>query len=84
MLEGRLDIMAANGVHWGTRSVLIAALSHFQLMEAELEMLGSDHHAALAEDQVDSLWILAHPATDLLASHVLPSLARDPPNGAGE
>jgi hypothetical protein len=55
MLEGRLDIMAANGVHWGTRSVLIAALSHFQLMEAELEMLGSDRHAALTEDQVDSL-----------------------------
>jgi hypothetical protein len=63
---------------------LIATLLHFPELIAELELLGSGHNAALMEDQMDALWILAHLALHLLASHVLPSVARIPPHGAGE
>jgi hypothetical protein len=63
---------------------LIATLSHFLELEAELELLESRHNAVLTKDQVDALWILARPSSDLLASHVLPSVALDPPNGMGE
>jgi hypothetical protein len=47
-------------------------------------LLESRHNAVLTKDQVDALWILARPSSDLLASHVLPSVALDPPNGMGE
>jgi hypothetical protein len=79
LLEARVDIAATNGVHWGTRSVVVAALSHF----LELEMLMSGRNAVLTEDQVDALWILARLASNLLASYVLPSVAHNPPGGAG-
>jgi hypothetical protein len=36
------------------------------------------------EDQVDSLWIQVRPASDILAAHVLPSIARGTPDGVGE
>jgi hypothetical protein len=29
LLEGWIDTAAANGVHWGPRSALVAAVSHF-------------------------------------------------------
>jgi hypothetical protein len=41
LLEGRIDTAAANGVCWGTRFVLVAALSHFSELKSELELLGS-------------------------------------------
>jgi hypothetical protein len=63
---------------------LIVALSHFLKLEAELELLGSGCNAAVMEGQVDSLWILARPSSELLALLVLPSVARGPPDGAGE
>jgi hypothetical protein len=84
LLEGQVDAVVTNGVRWGTRSVLVAALSHFLELDAKLELLRSGHNAALMEDQVDALWILARPASDLLASHVLPSVAHGRPNGAGK
>jgi hypothetical protein len=28
--EGRIDAAAANGVDWGSRSALVATVSHFQ------------------------------------------------------
>jgi hypothetical protein len=63
---------------------LVTALSYIPELKAELELLGSRCNAALAEDQVDALWILACPASDLLVQHILPSIARDIPDGAGE
>jgi hypothetical protein len=51
LLEGRIDIMAANGVRWGTRSALVVALSHFP----ELELLESRRNADLTNDQFDAL-----------------------------
>jgi hypothetical protein len=62
---------------------LVVALSHFPELEAEIELLRSGHNAALTEDQVDALWILACLASDLLASHALPSVAHGIPDGAG-
>jgi hypothetical protein len=40
LLEGQIDIAAINGVHWGTRSVLVATMSHFPELKSELELLG--------------------------------------------
>jgi hypothetical protein len=48
---------AANGVRWETRSVLVAALSHFSELETKLELLRSGRNTDLMEDQVDALWI---------------------------
>jgi hypothetical protein len=50
LLKGRVKATAANGLPWGTRSALIAALSHFPEMEAELEFLRSGRNMALMED----------------------------------
>jgi hypothetical protein len=84
LLEGRVDAVTTNRVRWGTRSVLVTALSHFPEPEAELELLGSGRNAVLMEDHVDALWILACPASGLLASYILFSVARSPLDGAGE
>jgi hypothetical protein len=84
LLEGQVVATVSNGVCWGTRSALVTALSHFLELEAELELLGSGRNTVLPEDQVDALWILVRPASDSQASHVLPSVARSPPDGVGE
>jgi hypothetical protein len=84
LLEGRVDVVASNEVCWGTRPALVTTLSHFLELEAELELLGSSHNAALMKDQVDALWIMLRPSSDLLALHVLPSVVCGPPDGAGE
>jgi hypothetical protein len=39
LLEDRIDAVAANGIHRGTRSMLTAALSHFTELGIELELL---------------------------------------------
>jgi hypothetical protein len=57
LLEGHVDTTIANGVYWGTRSALVAALSHFQEVETELELLESRRNSGLTDDQVDALWI---------------------------
>jgi hypothetical protein len=44
---GRADIMANNGVHWGTQSALVASLLHFSELETELEPLGFGHNEGL-------------------------------------
>jgi hypothetical protein len=84
LLEGCIDAVAANGVHWGTQSALATALSHFSESGAELELLGSGHNADLTEDQVDALWTQVCPTSDLLVSYVPPSVARGPPGVTGE
>jgi hypothetical protein len=41
LIEDCIDAAITNGVHWGIRSPLVAALSHFQELGSELELLGS-------------------------------------------
>jgi hypothetical protein len=55
LLEGRVDVATANGIRWGTLSVLITTLSHFLELEAKLELHESGLNAVLAEDRVDAL-----------------------------
>jgi hypothetical protein len=55
LIENCVDVVAANGVHWGSRLVLAAALSHFLELETKLELLGSGRNTDLMEDQVDAL-----------------------------
>jgi hypothetical protein len=50
LLKGRFDTTTAKGVSWGTRSALVATLSHFPVLEAELELLGSGCFADLTDD----------------------------------
>jgi hypothetical protein len=57
LLEGCIDVVAANGVRWRTWSVLVATLSHFLELKTDLELLRSGRDAGLTEDQVDALWI---------------------------
>jgi hypothetical protein len=68
LLEGWVDAAAANKVHWGTR----------------LALLGSRHNTILMKDRVDALCILARLASDSLASNILHSVTRAPPDGAEE
>jgi hypothetical protein len=84
LLEGQIDTVTANGVRWGTRSALVAALLHFLELRSELELPGSGRNANLTDDQVDVLWPLVSTASDLLASLVPSSIAHDPPDDAGE
>jgi hypothetical protein len=57
LLEGWIDAVAANGVYWGSRSALVAALLHFLELKTELEVLRSRCSVELTEDEVDALWI---------------------------
>jgi hypothetical protein len=84
LLEGRINTAVANGVHWGTRSSLVASLSHFPELNFELELLRSGRNVDLTEDQTDSLWTQVHVALDSLASHIPSSVTRSPPDSAGE
>jgi hypothetical protein len=54
LLEGQIDATTANGVRWGSHSTLVAAMSHFLVLKAELEVLGSGCSANLIEDEVDA------------------------------
>jgi hypothetical protein len=62
----------------------VVALSHIPELEPELELLRSERNEYLMEDQVDALETRVHVASDSLASCVLPSVARNPPDGIGE
>jgi hypothetical protein len=66
--------MAANRVRWGTRSALVAALSHFPELKSELEFLGFGQNVDLSDDQVDALTPLVSVASDSLASLVPSSI----------
>jgi hypothetical protein len=66
LLKGLIGDAATNGVHWGSRSILVAVVSHFPepMTELEvhwgsrmLEVLGSARGADLTEDKADALWI---------------------------
>jgi hypothetical protein len=47
--------MTANGVSWGTRSALVATLSHFLELDDELELLGSGISGCLLDPGVRGL-----------------------------
>jgi hypothetical protein len=84
LLEGQVNTAATNGVHWGTRSVLIPTLSHFLLLKAKPELLESGCNANPTEDEADALWTQVCTGSNLLASSVPSSVARGPPDGVGE
>jgi hypothetical protein len=84
LIEDCIDVVAVNGVCWGTWSALPATVSHFPELGNEMELLGSEHNTDLMEDQLDALWNQARQASDSLASFVPPLVAHDSPYGAGE
>jgi hypothetical protein len=55
LLEGQIDTVAANVVRWGSRSTLVATVSHFPELDTDLEVLGSGHSIGLTMDEVDAL-----------------------------
>jgi hypothetical protein len=55
LLEGQIDTVAANVVRWGSRSALVATVSHFPELDTDLEVLGSGHSVGLTMDEVDAL-----------------------------
>jgi hypothetical protein len=83
-LEGWIDAAATNGVCWGSHSVLVAAVMHFSELDTDLEVLRSGSNMGLTESMVDALWSRVHVAANSLASHVPYSVARNPPDSAGE
>jgi hypothetical protein len=56
LIKGWVDTTTANGVRWGPRSTLVAALSHFPELKTELGLLGSGRNSVLIEDEADALW----------------------------
>jgi hypothetical protein len=79
-----INTTAANGVHHGSHSALVAVVSHFLELKTELEVLRFGRSADLIEDKVDAMWIRVRAASNSLASHVPSSVARNPPDGVGE
>jgi hypothetical protein len=63
---------------------MVAAVSHFPEVDADLEVLRSGRNAGLTEGEVDALWSRVHKTIDSLASHVPSSIARNPPDSEGE
>jgi hypothetical protein len=55
LLEGRIDATIANGVRWGSHFALVDTMSHFPVLETELEVLGSRRSADMIEDEIDAL-----------------------------
>jgi hypothetical protein len=84
LLESWIDVVTANGVHWGYCSALVAVVSHFLELNADLEVIGSRCSAGLIEDEVDALWSWVHVASESLSLHVPSSVARNLPDSAGE
>jgi hypothetical protein len=83
-IENRINTVAANGVQWGTRSALVATLSHYLKLKSRLELLGSRCNGDLSDDQADALWPLVSTTLDSLASLVPSSFACDPPDDTEE
>jgi hypothetical protein len=83
-LEGQIDAPVANGVCSGSHSALVAIVSHFPELDADLEVLRSRHNTRLAENEVDVLWSQVRASTDSVASHVPPSIDHKPLDSAEE
>jgi hypothetical protein len=54
-LEVWIDAASTNGVLWGSRSVLVATVSHFPELDANLKVLVSGCNTGLTEGKVDGL-----------------------------
>jgi hypothetical protein len=63
---------------------LIAALSHFLEPKTELELIRYGCNADLSEDREDALWTRVRVASGSLTTNVASSVARGPPDDAGE
>jgi hypothetical protein len=63
---------------------LVAVVSHFLELEAELELLGSGRNVDLKEDQVDALWTQTRQASESLVVFIPPSVAHGSPDDMGE
>jgi hypothetical protein len=83
LLKDRIGATTANGFRWGSRSALVAAVSHFSELKIDLEVLKSGRSADLIEDEANALRTWVHTASDLLASYVPSSVACNPPDGTG-
>jgi hypothetical protein len=59
-------------------------VSHFSELKTELEVLGSECIMDQIEDEVDALWTRMRTTSDSPASFIPSSVARNPPDGAGE
>jgi hypothetical protein len=55
LLEGWIDVEAANGVRWGFSAALVASVSHFLELKSKLELLGSGRNVDLTEDEANAL-----------------------------
>jgi hypothetical protein len=53
----------------GSRSTLVAAVSHFSELMTELEVHGSRRSIDFTKDKADALWIQVRTTLDLLVSH---------------
>jgi hypothetical protein len=84
LIEDSVDPGVAIGVHWGTRSALAVAMSHFPELEIELDLFGSRHKTDPTEDQVDALWTQTRQALESLAALIPPSVAHGSPDDMGE
>jgi hypothetical protein len=60
--------------------VLVATVSHFPELDADLDVLESGRSKGLTEDEVGALMSLVCAAADSLASHVPSLVARNPPD----
>jgi hypothetical protein len=81
LTEARVDAVAINGVQWGARLALTAALSYFLELEDELDLLGFGYNADLLSDGMETLWTRTHQASESLSSRVPPSATCSPPGG---
>jgi hypothetical protein len=77
-VESQINTTAANGVRWGTQSMLVTASSHFPELKSDLELLGSGRNTDLHDEQADVFWPLVSMASDSLSSLVTSLFARDP------
>jgi hypothetical protein len=64
--------------------MLVATMSHFPELDADLEVLESGRNGGLKGGMVGSLWSLVCMATDSLASHFPSSVACNLPDNVGE
>jgi hypothetical protein len=83
LLEGRIDAVVTNRVHWGTGLALAATLSHFPNLGTKLEVLGFEYNVDLMGDLIDALRIEVQQVSDLLATYIPPSATHGCPNDAG-
>jgi hypothetical protein len=82
--RGRIDVATTNGVCWGSHAALVVAVLYFLELDANLEVLGSGRNTGLTEGEVGAIWSQVCEVANSLESHIPSSVARNPPNSAGE